>query len=168
MERIYIGLGSNIEPRVQYLERAVDRIEERVEMIEISSIYETEPLGYRDQDPFLNAVLVGKTSLQPEELLSFLQRIEEDLDRRREIRWGPRTIDLDILYYGEKTMKTRDLEIPHPRISERAFVLIPLEEIEKESAMGQRVQEMLAQAPIKEGAVVKWGQLNQRKGDRCE
>lgn len=164
MERIYIGLGANIEPRALYLERAVKKMEEKIEILKVSSIYETEPVGYKNQDRFLNAVLVGKTSLSPKELLFFLQTIEEELNRRREIRWGPRTIDLDVLFYGERAIKEKDLEIPHPRIGERAFVLIPLEEIEEGPIMGRTPRERLAECPIKEGAVVKFGQLFQKKG----
>ena len=98
-------------------------------MRQVSSIYETDPVGYVDQDAFLNIVVELETSLTPHELLKKCNEIEAELGRTREIHWGPRTVDLDILLYNEENMKTENLIIPHPRMTERGFVLIPLVEI---------------------------------------
>lgn len=98
----------------------------------ISSLYETEPVGYTEQDSFLNMVVYVKTGLSAFSLLDACQEVEERLERRRTIRWGPRTIDLDILLYNQDNMETERLIIPHPRMHERAFVLTPLLELNPE------------------------------------
>ncbi|WP_144513499.1 2-amino-4-hydroxy-6-hydroxymethyldihydropteridine diphosphokinase [Bacillus sp. FJAT-22090] len=131
MNIAYVSLGSNIGNRLHYLQRAVQLLREssRIEVEKVSSIYETDPVGYVDQSPFLNMVVELKTSLSPHELLKKCNEIEAELGRTREIHWGPRTVDLDILLYNEEIMKTESLLIPHPRMTERGFVLIPLVEI---------------------------------------
>jgi 2-amino-4-hydroxy-6-hydroxymethyldihydropteridine diphosphokinase len=127
----YISLGSNLGDRLGYINRALGKLKERedIKIIKVSSFYETEPVGYKEQGKFINAVLALETNLQPYELLQVLQSIETDLDRVRTRRWGPRTIDLDILFYGDQILNDPDLTIPHPRVTERAFVLFPLAEI---------------------------------------
>lgn len=95
----------------------------------ISSIYETAPVGYENQDDFLNMAVKITTSLRPEELLSLTQKIEQELGRTREVRWGPRTADLDILLYNRENIETEQLVVPHPRMYERLFVLVPMSEI---------------------------------------
>lgn len=169
MVQVFIALGSNIVPREGYLEEAVTRMQEKIEILIISSLYQTEPVGYLEQGPFLNAVLKGLTSLHPLELLSFLQEIEKQLYRTKEIRWGPRTIDLDILLYGERVFQSQELIIPHPRMEERPFVLIPLGEIYTGPLpSGLTPQDLLAAQSITPGQVVSWGELIPRKGDDCE
>ncbi|WP_188456121.1 2-amino-4-hydroxy-6-hydroxymethyldihydropteridine diphosphokinase [Virgibacillus oceani] len=132
MKHVYVALGSNIEPRFEHLNRAIDMLKEhaKITVVKNSSIYETAPVGYIEQADFLNMVVQLETSLSPIELLDFCQSIEHELGRKREIRFGPRTIDLDIIIYNQKNSKTERLTIPHPRMHERAFVLIPLAEIE--------------------------------------
>ncbi|MDA7028355.1 2-amino-4-hydroxy-6-hydroxymethyldihydropteridine diphosphokinase [Bacillus sp. CLL-7-23] len=127
----YIALGSNIAPREVYLKKAIQLLHQHpcVTVFDISSIYETEPVGYTEQDLFLNMVVGIKTSLSPFKLLQLMQSIENELGRTREIRWGPRTADLDILLYNRENIETEQLIIPHPRMNERLFVLIPLLEI---------------------------------------
>jgi 2-amino-4-hydroxy-6-hydroxymethyldihydropteridine diphosphokinase len=127
----YISLGSNMGERIDYLTRAIEKLNEheKIKVVNVSSIYETDPVGYTEQSAFLNIVLSVITKLNPHELLAECMKIETELGRKREIRWGPRTIDLDILLYNQENMDTKDLIIPHPRMSERAFVLIPLLEI---------------------------------------
>jgi 2-amino-4-hydroxy-6-hydroxymethyldihydropteridine diphosphokinase len=128
--KVVISLGTNIEPRLFYLKSAVQKLLDRnINILDFSSIYETEPVGYEEQESFLNMILVIKTSLTPYELLKTTQRIEVELGRKRIVRWGPRTIDLDILLYNNENENSDILKIPHPRINERAFVLIPLDEI---------------------------------------
>ena len=127
----YISLGSNIGDRAYYLTEAVSRLDAhpQIQMIGSSSIYETEPVGYTDQDSFLNKVVAVCTTLTSHELLSYMLQVEIELGRTRDIRWGPRTLDLDLLLYGKEQINTADLILPHPRMEERAFVLIPLIEV---------------------------------------
>lgn len=127
----YIGLGSNIEDREAYLRQALDLLARNpfVEIARCSPIYETAPVGYLQQADFLNMVAAVRTSLSPEQLLQHLHEVEQTLGRTRNIRFGPRTIDLDILLYGNERIVRPNLEIPHPRMLERPFVLIPLADI---------------------------------------
>ncbi|MGG5254567.1 2-amino-4-hydroxy-6-hydroxymethyldihydropteridine diphosphokinase [Neobacillus sp. SM06] len=127
----FVGLGSNIGDRYQYLVRAIQLLANHPEifLVNYSSVYETDPVGYEDQDLFLNMVIEIKTSLSAEMLLEACLQIECQLGRKREIKWGPRTIDLDILLYNQENIETEKLIIPHPRMAERAFVMVPLIEI---------------------------------------
>ena len=129
--KAYIALGSNIEPTVNYLTKARDMLDnsDEIKIVDASQLYLTEPVGYTDQAPFLNQVVAVETVLSAPALLQAIQTIEQQLGRKRDIRWGPRTIDLDILLYGEARVVTDDLIIPHPRMTERAFVLVPLSDI---------------------------------------
>lgn len=124
----YIGLGTNIGDREENLRRALEMLDEAegVSVVRRSAVYETEPVGYVDQPSFLNMVAVVDTSLPPEQLLDVMLCVERTLGRIRDIRWGPRTIDLDLLLYGHLTIHTERLDVPHPRMTERAFVWIPL------------------------------------------
>lgn len=130
----YIGMGSNIGDREEYLLSAFNKVRrlQGTEVTAVSSLYETEPVGYIDQPPFLNAVISIRSELEPLELLDRLQSIESSLGRQRTIRWGPRTIDLDILFCDKGIIQTERLTIPHPRAKERSFVMIPLSEIAPE------------------------------------
>jgi len=132
MARVYLGLGSNLGDRAANLHEAIRRLSDRVTIQQVSSLYETEPWGLADQPKFLNAACGGETSLSPHELLEFTQSIERDMGRVPTTRWGPRLIDIDILLYGDTLLDTPDLTIPHPRLTERAFVLVPLAEIAAE------------------------------------
>ncbi|MCY7619764.1 MULTISPECIES: 2-amino-4-hydroxy-6-hydroxymethyldihydropteridine diphosphokinase [Bacillus] len=127
----YIALGSNIGKKETYLKEAVKKLHEHPEVqVElISSIYETTPVGYENQDDFLNMAVKISTSLRPNELLALTQKIEQELGRTREVRWGPRTADLDILLYNRENIETEQLVVPHPRMYERLFVLVPMSEI---------------------------------------
>lgn len=131
MNSSYLSLGSNMGDRFEMLKQAVRMLNEhpQVEVRSISSLYETDPVGFTDQEPFLNMVIYIHTELSALELLAACQEIEQKLQRKRLIRWGPRTIDLDILLYNQDNMDTEKLTIPHPRMHERDFVLIPLSEI---------------------------------------
>lgn len=134
MNKSYLSLGSNMGDRVGMLRQAVRLLKEHpaIEVMNISSLYETAPVGFTEQDAFLNMVVQLQTSLTAYELLEICQDIEQTLDRKREIRWGPRTIDLDILLYNQDEFETKNLVIPHPRMHERAFVLVPLLELDPE------------------------------------
>lgn len=129
MNKIYLSLGSNIGDTKSNLDRATGLLREKIDILNQSSYYETEPVGYKDQDWFLNIVLEGETGLGPEELLEFTQSIESRMKRKKTIRFGPRIIDIDILLYEQVNLQTDDLIIPHPRMCERAFVIVPLYEI---------------------------------------
>ncbi|MGI6226437.1 MAG: 2-amino-4-hydroxy-6-hydroxymethyldihydropteridine diphosphokinase [Peptococcales bacterium] len=132
MAKSYLSLGSNLGDKRQNLEEAIRMLKEhkQIKVIKISSFYETEPVGFKEQDWFLNIAVKIDTSLKPYELLEYCQEIEEKLQRKRIIRWGPRSIDIDILLYENFTSQDEKLIIPHPRMLERAFVLEPLLEIE--------------------------------------
>jgi 2-amino-4-hydroxy-6-hydroxymethyldihydropteridine diphosphokinase len=132
--RAYVGLGSNLGEREATLREALARLAEidGIAIVAISSFRETDPVGNVDQPRFVNAAAALETSLGPRELLDSLLELERSLgrDRSREERWGPRTIDLDLLLYGDETVDEPGLEIPHPRLAERAFVLEPLLELD--------------------------------------
>jgi 2-amino-4-hydroxy-6-hydroxymethyldihydropteridine diphosphokinase len=131
MYSCYLGLGSNLGDRLEFLIKAVAALEENPEIrvLKLSNVYETEPVGFREQADFLNMVIAIDTSLPPLELLETVLAIEEDLERQRELRWGPRTIDIDLLIVGNERVEMERLHLPHPRIRERLFVLYPLKEI---------------------------------------
>ncbi|MDN3439876.1 2-amino-4-hydroxy-6-hydroxymethyldihydropteridine diphosphokinase [Planococcus sp. APC 3900] len=132
MNLSYLSLGSNMGDRFEMLRQAVAQLVEHpaVTVTRISSLYETDPVGYTDQEPFLNMVVQLETELTAMALLDVCQKIEQNLNRKRLVRWGPRTIDLDILLYNQDRIETDRLTVPHPRMNERAFVLIPLLEID--------------------------------------
>ena len=131
MATVYLGLGSNLGDREKNIRNAVRLLEENFVSIEkLSTIIETEPVGFLNQGKFLNAVLKGTTQLSPVDLLLHTQSIEKKLKRMRTIPNGPRTIDIDILLYDQERISTPRLTIPHPRMWERDFVLGPLKEIE--------------------------------------
>jgi 2-amino-4-hydroxy-6-hydroxymethyldihydropteridine diphosphokinase len=131
--RAYVGLGANLGDREASLRAAVDRLAEApgIEVVAVSSFRETDPVGYLDQPRFLNGAVALETELPPRELLETLLEIERSLGRTREgRRFGPRTIDLDLLVYGDRTVDEDGLQVPHPRLQERAFALEPLLELE--------------------------------------
>ena len=149
----FLGLGSNLGERLDNLQRAVDLLAGApvVRVVASSRVWETDPLGGPDQPEFLNAVLRIETSLSAQELLAVCNRVEADLGRVREQRWGPRTIDVDILLFGDETVADTEVEaghaelsIPHPRMLERAFVLLPLLELEPDAALpdGRRIVDL--------------------------
>jgi 2-amino-4-hydroxy-6-hydroxymethyldihydropteridine diphosphokinase len=129
---VYLALGSNLGDRHANLSAVVERLHERVAIMALSSLYETEPAYVTDQPRFLNAVLRGRTTLAASALLAFVKRIERELGRVTGQRYGPRVVDVDLLLYGEQTIDTPALTIPHPRMAERPFVLAPLAEIAPE------------------------------------
>ncbi|MBA2462568.1 MAG: 2-amino-4-hydroxy-6-hydroxymethyldihydropteridine diphosphokinase [Actinobacteria bacterium] len=125
----YIGLGSNLGEREAALRRALDLLAARVHVGAVSSFRETDPVGVTDQPQFVNAVARIETELSARGLLDFLLAVERELGRERRERWGPRTIDLDLLLYGRESIDEPGLTVPHPRLHERGFVLEPLVEI---------------------------------------
>lgn len=129
MTEVYFSLGSNVGNKQAYLDKAIQMLKHRVDNMVVSSFYVTEPWGKTDQPEFLNLCVKGKTAISPEELLTFVKEIETSLGRKHTQKWGPREIDIDILFYGDKIISNNQIEIPHPFIAERAFVLTPLKEI---------------------------------------
>ena len=127
---IFLGLGSNVGDKKKNLEKAVSKLKEEISDIKISKFYETEPWGYRDQDKFLNAAVSGKTFLTSLELLRFVKLIEKKIGRIKRFKWGPREIDIDILFYDDLIYKDSSVEIPHPNLWERKFVLEPLMDLD--------------------------------------
>jgi len=148
MSIAYIGLGSNIGNKSENILHALNLLNQNhdIKIIKISSFYETEPIGYEDQDWFINAVAELETYISPKRLLGILLGIEQEMGRKREIKWGPRIIDLDLLLYNELCLNKPDLIIPHPRMHERAFVLVPLAEIAENAihpVFNQSIKEIL-------------------------
>jgi len=135
MPRAYIGLGANLGPREVTLLRAADLLaaDPGIEVLEISQLRETEPVGDVEQPSFLNGAVAVETTLSPRELLDVLLHVERELGRVRDgERWGPRTIDLDLLLYGDEIVDEDGLRVPHPRLHERRFALEPLVDLEPE------------------------------------
>ncbi len=144
----YIGIGSNLGDKIHHCEKAISAILkiDRHKFLAKSSLFKTQPIGYTSQDWFVNGVIKIETDLEAPELLQTLKTIESQLGRIETFRWGPRTIDLDILFFDDVEIHTEDLQIPHPLIQDRQFVLIPLAEIDPtlvHSVLKKTVQELL-------------------------
>ena len=134
MTKVYLGLGSNVGDREQQLNEALRLLDAQpgIQVTQVSSLFETAPVGYVDQPDFLNLCAEIETHLTPQEVLDCGLKIEQQLHRVRKERWGPRTLDIDILLYGNEIIENQALSVPHPRMAERAFVLVPLQEIAPE------------------------------------
>jgi 2-amino-4-hydroxy-6-hydroxymethyldihydropteridine diphosphokinase len=131
MAYAYVGFGSNIDDRLNYIAQALRLLSEAddVSLIQISSLYETEPVGYEEQGWFLNGVVAVETDLPVQQLLALLKEIEKGVGRQHRARWGPREVDLDLLIYDQCCINTPDLTVPHPEMHRRSFVLVPFAEI---------------------------------------
>lgn len=130
---VLLSIGSNMGDREANIAFAEKRLEScpQIKTFKRASIYETEPVGYTDQPDFLNTCVSFMTTLGPEELLDLTSSIENEAKRKRTIRWGPRTLDIDIIFYGDEVIDTPRLTIPHPRWKERAFVIVPAKELKE-------------------------------------
>jgi len=152
MNTVYIGIGSNIGRREEYIEKALLLMEEYgIRIKKVSSLYETEPYGMKEQPLFLNLVVEAMTYMEPKELLNILKIIEKEVGRKKRTRWGPREIDLDILLYEDRVVEDEGLTIPHYDLENRAFFLYPLLELNdklRNPKTGRKISEI-----IKE----KWG-----------
>lgn len=147
MKIVYLGLGSNLGDREAALREALRKLESPgLRLLRVSSVYETEPIGFSNQGWFLNLCAEMETTLFPKQLLQRTQRLEREMGRKRTVKDGPRIIDIDILLYGNAVVDTDDLRIPHPRYRERRFVLAPLAELKpalRDPETGKSVTEML-------------------------
>lgn len=137
----HLGLGSNLGDRLAHLQRAVDGLAAAagVDVVAVSSVYETSPVGGPDQDDYLNAVVAVETERSARSLLELGQELERRAQRTRTVRWGPRTLDVDVLLIGSEHTAEADLEVPHPRIWDRGFVVVPLHEIAPELVRADRL-----------------------------
>ncbi len=142
----YIGIGSNVGERIDNCAQAVRQISNFANIVSVSSLYETEPVDKEDQPDFINCAVKIETALYPLDLLESIQSVEDRMGRRREERWGPRVIDLDIIFYDNLVIETEKLTIPHPRAHLRRFVLLPISEIDPEllhPVLGVSVSQLL-------------------------
>jgi 2-amino-4-hydroxy-6-hydroxymethyldihydropteridine diphosphokinase len=158
MSIVYLALGTNLGDRLQNLQAALDAFPPSIVQRLSSHIYETPPWGYADQPAFLNMVVKCETGLGPESLLKRLKQIEVEGGREPNFRYGPRQIDIDILFYDDLVLESETLTIPHPRLQERAFVLVPLAEIApmyQHPVLHKSIEELLAQ--VDRTGIVRFG-----------
>jgi 2-amino-4-hydroxy-6-hydroxymethyldihydropteridine diphosphokinase len=149
-EKVYLSLGSNQGDSLELLLQALELLQKKgISINALSGVYQTAAVGYTEQADFLNMVVCGETAFSPEKTLKICQEIESMLGRERTIHWGPRTIDLDIIFFGEQHINTKELQIPHPRFNARAFVLIPLREIAPQLLEKLQLQEIIPRQRIK-------------------
>ncbi|MBC2171336.1 2-amino-4-hydroxy-6-hydroxymethyldihydropteridine diphosphokinase [Listeria booriae] len=159
MPNAYLSIGTNIGNRQENLENALKSLNqtENIKITHVSSVYETDPVGFEDQDAFLNIAVALETTLDQETLLQTGLNIETELGRVRLVRWGPRLIDIDLLLYDDIKQQSPTLELPHPRMTERAFVMIPLQEIAPDVAAPLLQKEVLQDQGIRKTKIkLEW------------
>jgi 2-amino-4-hydroxy-6-hydroxymethyldihydropteridine diphosphokinase len=150
MATVYLALGSNVGDSESYIKQAVEMLGSKISHIKIAPIYRSKAVGYTDQADFFNTVIVGQTELDPRQLLKFVKKIEPKVGRIARFRWGPREIDIDIIFYDNKVLDESNLIIPHPRFSQRDFVLKPICDLDPKQIdprSGLSVSELYAKLP---------------------
>ena len=165
--KIYLGLGSNMGDRWNNLERALQLLSQKIKLVLVSPVYDTAPMGNIHQERFLNMVCEAATTLKPIDLLTFIKEIERTMGRQPGPTNSPRPIDIDILFYGDQRVNMLELIIPHPRLTLRAFVLIPLADIAPDfvhPVAGKRIKQMLKALKISPNDVVRW---ENTRGELC-
>jgi 2-amino-4-hydroxy-6-hydroxymethyldihydropteridine diphosphokinase len=165
--KTYLGLGSNVGDRHCNLERALQLLSHKIKLALVSPIYDTAPVGNTRQKRFLNLVCQASTTLKPTDLLFFIKEIEAGMGRQPGPLNSPRPIDIDILFYGDRIVNTPELIVPHPRLTERAFVLVPLNDIASDfvhPATGERITQLLQALNIEPDDVVR---LENIRGELC-
>lgn len=130
MTKVFLALGSNLGNKKQYINEAIELLKKQINDIEVAKFYETKPQYYKEQDTFVNTVIAGFTNLNPKELLHFIKDVEKQIGRKKRFHFGPREIDIDILFYDDLIYKDENLAIPHPLLQERGFVLKPFLDLE--------------------------------------
>lgn len=163
-QRVYLAAGTNLGDRERNLRRALQTLPPQVAIVAVSRLYETAPAYVVDQPAFLNIALAGRTALSPEDLLAYLKEIETSLGREKTIRFGPRQLDLDIIFYDDHIIDEPQLHIPHPRMAERGFVLRPLVDIAPDfvhPVLKQPLAGLAAALPPDDGilSVIDWQPL---------
>lgn len=154
--RVFLGLGSNVGDRAGNLVKAIDLLEDKVKILKTSRVYVSAPVGYTRQDLFLNMAVYGQTGLDLISLLEFVKEVERKVGRVERFRWGPREIDIDILFFNDEVYVSDVVTVPHPRLHERDFVLVPLMDLDPEfvhPVTGRKVRELLSE--VKEESILK-------------
>jgi 2-amino-4-hydroxy-6-hydroxymethyldihydropteridine diphosphokinase len=149
MTEVYLALGSNVGDSAANIEKAIELLGQNLQAIKRAPVYRSKAVGYTDQPDFLNTAVSGQTNLSPEELLKFVNEIEQQVGRTQSFRWGPREIDIDIILYGDQTIKIEGLEIPHAEYKNRDFVLQPIIDIDpdlNDPSTGQSLKSFLEKA----------------------
>jgi len=157
MQTVFLALGSNLENRKQHIEKAIVLLREKINDITVAPLYETKPRYFENQNNFLNTVLSGFTELAPQELLQFTKTVQKKVGRVERFRNGPREIDIDILFYANVVYKDEELEIPHPRLQERDFVLQPFSDINPDFShpvLKKTIRELLDSLPEEQRSII--------------
>ncbi|MEJ5173417.1 MAG: 2-amino-4-hydroxy-6-hydroxymethyldihydropteridine diphosphokinase [Hydrogenothermaceae bacterium] len=152
---VYLGLGSNVGDKTKFLMDAVHLLGKKLNIVKTSRIYSSKPVGYTDQDIFLNMALYCRTDMEINSLLRFIKEVEKEVGRVERFRWGPREIDIDILFFNNEVYNSESLTVPHPRLHERDFVLVPLVDINPKlihPVLNKTVEELLKE--VKERSVL--------------
>jgi len=147
MKEVYLALGANVGDAAGNIAKAISLLAACLQEVKQAPLYRSKPAGYAGQPDFVNSVIRGQTGLSPEELFSFVKQVEQQVGRVERFRWGPREIDIDIIFYGDQIIKSSKLTIPHPRFAERDFVLKPLADLDpnlKDPLSGKTIGQLLA------------------------
>lgn len=165
MAKVYLALGSNVGDSRGYIEKAIGLLGDpgstsgaTLQDIQRAPIYRSKAVGYTDQADFLNTAVSGQTSLSPEELLAFIKKTEQQIGRVERFRWGPREIDIDIIFYDDRILETADLTLPHPAFRQRDFVLRPLQDLDpqlSDPVSSRTVSELLGQLPADATSILR-------------